>query len=292
MGSPGFDRTVFVKRQQQKERPPGPPLLGILLFVVVVVVVAAVGYKYIEANGMPELGDLGGSGNSANPTAAPDLTQIVTKLEQIEQRLERLEKRRASTPAAGENQPASANPALNPRPNELSTSSASGRRATSSKPLDPAEARRLAELQRKYGSLEAGVQADRERWDATTDRVTETVVELGEQRSELAGTRERVEQLWERFEREPIAFDLQKRSDKQRVGPLWLWLRKTDRKNHRYTMRVFADDKWIELKDRALLEPVELYLAEVPVPFELVITRIDDDEVSGVLGVPRQLPPR
>ena len=85
------------------------------------------------------------------------------------------------------------------------------------------------------------MQADRERWDATTDRVAGTVVELGEQRSELAGTRERLEQLWERFEREPIAFDLQKRSDKQRVGPIWLWLRKTDRKNHRYTMRVFAD---------------------------------------------------
>lgn len=292
MGSPGFDRTVFVKRQQQKERSPGPPLLGILLFVVVVVVVAAVGYKYIEANGMPELGDLGASGSNANPTAAPDLAQIVTKLEQIEQRLERLEKRRASTPAAGENQPASPNPASDPQRNAPTPSSSSARRAASSKPLDPAEARRLSELQRKYGSLEAGVQADRERWDATTDRVAETVVELGEQRSELAGTRERVEQLWERFEREPIAFDLQKRSDKQRVGPIWLWLRKTDRKNHRYTMRVFADDKWIELKDRALLEPVELYLAEVPVPFELVITRIDDDEVSGVLGVPRQLPPR
>jgi len=291
MGSSGFDRSVFVKHQQQKERRPGPPLLGVLLLVVVVAVVAGVGYKYIEANGMPALGDMGVSNSNSNPISDPDLAQIVSKLEQIEQRLERLERRRGSAPAAAESSPAGSTPSSNPRPNQP-TSSSSARRAASSKPLDPAEARRLAELQRKYGSLEAGVQADRERWDATTDRVAGTVVELGEQRSELAGTRERLEQLWERFEREPIAFDLQKRSDKQRVGPIWLWLRKTDRKNHRYTMRVFAEDKWIELKDRALLEPVELYLSEVPVPFELVITRIDDDEVSGVLGVPRQLPPR
>lgn len=288
MGSPNFDRTVFVKRQQQKERSPGPPLLGILLLVAIVVLVAFGGYKYIKANGMPALGDVGGS----SPNSNPDLAQIVDKLNDIEQRLERLEKRRATAPATAENPLASTNPSSSPRSNEPSSSLSSGRRTVSSRPLDPAEAKRLAELQRKYGSLEAGVQADRERWDATTERVAGTVTELGEQRSQLAGTREKVDQLWERFEREPIAFNLQKGGDKQRVGPLWLWLRKTDRKSNRYTMRVFADDKWIELKDRALLEPVELYLAEVPVPFELVITRIGDDEVSGVLGVPHQLPPR
>ncbi len=293
MGSPGFNRQAFVTRQERTPR--GSNSLGALLLLVAGIGVIGVGgYAYTQAGGnLPDFN---------LPGAESDQGAVAARLDELEQRLERLEKRRGLTPPAtpephetdGKDEPAvkgepAAAPGTAPAANLKSGEPRANDPASPKAP--PVDSRRLAEMQRRYSSLEAEVSADRQRWNATTDRVTDTVAELGEQRGELADQRQRVEKLWQRFERVPVQFELDK-SGKQRVGPVQLWLRRTDQKNHRYTLRVFADDKWIELKDRALLEPVELYLAEVPVPLELVVNQITEDRVQGVLGVPRALPPR
>lgn len=291
MGSSGFNRQAFVARQPNYQRPSNP-IGGLLLFLFVVVLVGAGGYYYLQSNGSFPL-DLSAAASDS------EVSKIAAKLDEIEKRLDRLEKRsrvRSSSDAAEEKDAetvSSETPA--PAPVKGSSAGKSGGPAFENavKPTGSAEKKdRPAANPAGNSQLKAQLNESQEKWDAATDRIADTIVELGEQRGKLAQQEQRLDKIWERFERVPVAFELAKRNGKQRVGPVSLWLRGTDQKNHRYTMRVLVDDKWIELKDRALLEPVELYMARIPAPLELVVKEIGDDQVSGVLGVPQEIPQR
>jgi hypothetical protein len=274
-----IDRQVFAK-QASRVPSPSPSLGGLLLFAAGMGLIGFLAYKYVEANGMPALG----AGES-------DLDAVVRKLEEIEQRLDRLEKRRApaaAEPIASASASTTADPSSSPGLPTGSTASPSGRRGGSSASGNPPYDKRLAGLERDQRSLEDHVASNREAWEASTDRIGSTVQELGTQRGELARQRESLSRLMEHFERTPLLFDLKKSMGRQRVGPVWLWLRSTDHKAGRYTLRVIADDKSIEMKDRALREPVEFYLTNGTVPLALVVNEIYPDRIVGTLAVPEE----
>lgn len=130
----------------------------------------------------------------------------------------------------------------------------------------------------------------REVWEATTDRLGRAVGELGAQRAEIARNRERLGQFLINFERTRYSFQLGGNSGSVRVGPIWLQLRDTNRKKQRYTLGLFLDDRWVEVKDRTLHEPVEFYLSDNTLPLELVITQIGSGQVTGHVSVPKQAP--
>jgi hypothetical protein len=114
----------------------------------------------------------------------------------------------------------------------------------------------------------------------------DAVGELGYQRRELTTTQEAVEQIQRTFERTRVPFDIRKNSGRQQVGPIWMDLRNVDRSAQRFTMRLFFDDQWVEIKDRVLGERLEFYIREFTNPLELVVSEIRRDQVLGQLGVP------
>ncbi|MGH9787796.1 MAG: hypothetical protein ACRD4U_03725 [Candidatus Acidiferrales bacterium] len=278
----GINRQAFVRQHEEKRREPN--LLAPLFFVIVGLgLLGVAGYMYVRANGMPEFG-----------SPQPDLSEVVARLEEIEQRLGELEKRRSSAPARPPQETASApapvggsSPAAAPASQSSAPKPAagvvSGEPATSDK--------EVAELRDRVRSLHGDVAQAREAWDASTDQLGTVAGVLSKQQSEIESNRQRLMSLSDRFERTPIAFDLRK-NNRQRVGPIWLSLHKTHEKTQRYTLRAFIEDKSIELKDRALLEPVELYLSEATTPLELVVTDIQDERVSGILRVPKPVSSR
>jgi len=67
-----------------------------------------------------------------------------------------------------------------------------------------------------------------------------------------------------------------------------LQFRGVDAKKRRYTVRVFVDDQWVEVKDRALLEVVQLSVSDVNTPIKIVATQIRRNEVVGYLAVPKK----
>jgi hypothetical protein len=296
MGSGGFNRKAYVRQQGGPQRKSSGALGGLLFILLIAIlgVLGFAGYKYVEANGLPDLG--------LEPSEPKDdMATVVAKLEEIEQRLARLENgRRAGSEASpsSESGTVSNGPAKSvesPKSGGLQTggtpssrSQPSGRQPTRSGVSD----REAAYAARQHDKLADQVEANQERWDATSDRLTDTVTGLNEQRRESAEQRARLNKLWERFQRVPIDFALNKRDGKTRVGPVHLWLRKSDVKRHRYTLRVLVDDKWVEFKDRALMEPLEIYLRDVPVPVELLVSEIGRDRIGGTLGVPELLPDR
>ena len=111
--------------------------------------------------------------------------------------------------------------------------------------------------------------------------------ELGEQRRALDSAQETLGQIQRNMERTYLPFDLSKNTGRQRIGPIWLDLRRTDRRAQRYTMRLFFDDRWVEMKDRVLGERLEFYISGVSLPLELVISEIRKDQVVGKLGLPK-----
>jgi len=283
---PQFDRQVFVQRQAPAPRQ-SSSVPGLLLLIVVAVVIGLGAYALIKGGHLPLL-----------PPENPDLTQIAQKLDEIEKRIEQLEKRRKAEPAPppAKNEPTPpSTPAASPPPQAEVRVDPGTRRQRDFTPANPAQEkrlgeqdRRLAEMQKDVGTIRGDVAAGREAWEATTDRLGSVSGEVSSQRGEITRNRQSLNQLAARFERTRLPFRLQKRAGAQRVGPVWLELGGTDSKKQRYTMRLFVDDKWVEMKDRALHEPVEFYVGGGSTAAELVVSQIYKDEVVGYLALPQE----
>jgi hypothetical protein len=144
------------------------------------------------------------------------------------------------------------------------------------------------EREQALSSLRGDVAANRQEWTATADRLGNVVGELNSQHQEIVRNQESLEQLEEHFERDSVPFTLRKDGTRQQVGPVRMLLESTDTKNSRYTMRLFFEDRWIELKDRALHEAIQFYDPEGEVALELMVSRIAKEAVVGRLALPPQ----
>ena len=72
-------------------------------------------------------------------------------------------------------------------------------------------------------------------------------------------------------------------------GDITLLLKNSDVKKNRYTVQVMADDKLTEKKDRNINEPVQFYTARGGrIPYELVINKVDKNEIVGYLSTPKE----
>jgi len=245
-----------------------------------VVLVGGLGYLFIRSGGLSAVS----SGDDSQ------LAQVAQRLDEIEKRLDELEKRRRPASAEPAKPEAKENPSGSPAaPPPVRVAPAATRpRAEGSPAPNVVYDRRISGLEQDVNTLRGDVTASREAWEATTDRLADTAGELGEHREEMARLREHVNQLAQRTERSYVTFNLRKGSDRQRVGPVWLVLRGTDVKNQRYTVRLFVDEKWVEMKDRAAHEPVEFYLSGVQLPLEVVVSDIGKDWVLGYLSMPKE----
>ncbi len=128
--------------------------------------------------------------------------------------------------------------------------------------------------------------------DQTGSELKRTVGDLGVVSGEVATNSKELAVLKQLGEREYLEFDLAKSKDPQRVGDVWLTLKKTDEKHNRYTLVVLADDKVVEKKDRTINEPVQLYLSGSRLPYEIVINEVKKDQVIGYVAVPKVRAPR
>lgn len=268
---PEFDRQAFITPVEAR-RPPSSAV-GPLLFILFVLGLAgAATYLHVRGKGVPALAF----------NQEPSYAELTARVEELEKRLERVEKRRSARPPAtlAKNAGATSSPpSTDPKPAKTAIS-VSPPRATN----DARHSRSGGDVRAVQAELDAAQQA----WDAAAERIGETVGELGAQRKEIDQTKSRLEELSERAERTRVSFQVQRHQSRLRVGPVWLKLRGLDSKRQRYTMNVFLDDKWVEVKDRVLLEPVELYLPAFRIPLELVVSEIYSDRVTGFLLLPKE----
>jgi hypothetical protein len=106
----------------------------------------------------------------------------------------------------------------------------------------------------------------------------------------IAKTHEELVALAKRGERSYFEFDLTKSKDFQRVGPLTLSLRKADTKHKSYDLQMIVDDNQLTKKHVNLYEPIWIHTENESQPVQVVVNRVDKNEVHGYVSAPKYKP--
>ena len=284
----GFDRRGYMAMTRDPEPESrfsslGADLARPLLAAAVVGVLIYGGYKLVTST------------NAAVDASARNaqLVQVGQRLDDLERRLDQFEKERKPPKESFKaGSPSTSAPAPKPAAPEhhLSFSRPISTPSTPSSPdVSTPQAPPVTDSaqQDELNALRADTVSGEQKWEATADRLGSVVGELDSQRDAIVRDQARLDELAARFERNSQPFRLDKTSDQQQVGPVWLRLQSTDPRNQRYTMRLAIDDTVVELKDRALHEAVQFYASGGRLTFELVVSQIGKDVVSGRLVLPQ-----
>ncbi|HLJ24304.1 MAG TPA: hypothetical protein VKT71_09380 [Candidatus Acidoferrales bacterium] len=287
-----FDRQAFV--------PPPDPAAGrasqttkLILAMVAFAVIAFLGYELITR--------VARESASAND---PALASLDVRLSGIESRLEKLEaakktaaplrkedaepKADAAKPEAQSAAPAKPGVKTVYQVSFAQTQHPNGApAAVAPADPDPAIARRMAALQQGLGNLESNEAANREAWQATTNRIADMAGQVGSQGADIVRSEGELQQLLARSEMEAIPFELLRGSNPQPVGPVSLVLKSSNPKKQLYTLCVYMQPSCIDLRDRALHEVVQFVVVRNGAPLEVIATKITKDGMLGYLEVPR-----
>jgi chromosome segregation ATPase len=146
----------------------------------------------------------------------------------------------------------------------------------------------VEEVRTAVGGVRTDVDANRSDLVATRDKLDRTVGDLGVQSGLIARTREELEILRRRGEKNYHEFALAKGQPVQ-VADISLQLKKSDPKRSKFTVDVIADDRRIEKKDRTMLEPMQFYTGKDRKLYEVVVFGVDKNKVTGYLATPKEL---
>lgn len=145
------------------------------------------------------------------------------------------------------------------------------------------------EQRQQIEGVRSDVAATRSDLEATKQKLESTIGDLGVQSGLVARTREDLEALRHRGDRNYYEFTLMKGKQSTRVSFVNLQLKKANAKKGTYTLNVIADDRAIEKKDRTLFEPLQFYTGRDRQLDEVVVFTVDKNKVSGYLSTPKQL---
>lgn len=179
-------------------------------------------------------------------------------------------------------------------------------------------ARRTAELQRQQRSAEsrlaeqgkqlgqvsgevagvkgdvAGVRGDvgtvKTDLETTKSRLERAIGDQGQMSGLIARTRDDLEYLKHKGDRNYYEFTLTKAKHATPVSTVSLQLKKADPKRGKFTLNVIADDRTIEKKDRTVYEPMQFYTGRDRMLYELVVFTVQKDKVTGYLSTPKTAP--
>src|SRR5919206_148457 len=124
----------------------------------------------------------------------------------------------------------------------------------------------IVELRGRVAGLEKGQQAN--------------ALAIKDQSGLIAHTRDDLEYLKHRGDRNYYEFTLKKGAHPTPVSTVSLQLKKADQKKSRFTLNVIADDRTIEKKDRSISEPLQFITGRDRTLYELVVMSVDKDKVS------------
>ncbi|MCI0352094.1 MAG: hypothetical protein L0Z53_21960 [Acidobacteriales bacterium] len=137
-----------------------------------------------------------------------------------------------------------------------------------------------------FKSDSASLRADLE---ATKAKLDQTIGDLGVQSGLIAHTRDELQVLKHRGDRNYYEFSLAKGKSTP-VATISLELRKANPKKSKFTLNVMADDRTIEKKDRTANEPLQFYTGRERMLYEIVVNSVEKNRVVGYLATPKSAP--
>ncbi len=126
--------------------------------------------------------------------------------------------------------------------------------------------------------------------EATKAKLQSAIGDLGVQSGLIAHTRDDLEYLKHRGDRNIYEFTLKKGDKAKPVSTISLQLKKVDAKKGKFNVNVIADDRTIEKKDRTVMEPLQFYTGRDRSLYEIVVMTADKNSVSGYLSTPKNIP--
>ena len=148
----------------------------------------------------------------------------------------------------------------------------------------------VASVKTDVGGVKTDVASTKTELEATRAKLESTIGDLGLQSGLIAKTRDDLETLKHRGDRNYYEFSLIKGAKAQPVATVSLALKKTDPKKGKFTLDVTSDDKTIEKKDRNVSEPIQFYSGRDRLLYELVVWSIDKKKATGYLSTPKNAP--
>jgi len=148
----------------------------------------------------------------------------------------------------------------------------------------------VAGVKTDVGGVKTDVASTKADLEATKARLQSTIGDLGVQSGLVANTREDLEVLKHKGDRNYFEFTLVKGAKSQPVSTVGLQLKKTDPKKGKFTLNVTSDDRTIEKKDRNVSEPIQFYSGRDRMLYELVVWSVDKNKATGYLSTPKSAP--
>jgi outer membrane murein-binding lipoprotein Lpp len=148
----------------------------------------------------------------------------------------------------------------------------------------------VSNVKTDVGGVKTDVASTKTELQATIAKLQSTIGDLGVQSGLIANTRQDLEVLKHKGDRNYYEFTLVKGASPQPVGTISLQLKKTDPKKGKFTITVTADDRAIEKKDRNISEPIQFYTGRDHMLYELVVWSVDKKQATGYLSTPKNAP--
>jgi uncharacterized protein YlxW (UPF0749 family) len=148
----------------------------------------------------------------------------------------------------------------------------------------------VAGVKSDVGGVKTDVASTKAALEATNAKLQSAVGDLGVQSGLIANTRDDLEVLKHKGDRNYYEFTLLKGAKPQPVATVSLQLKKADAKHGKFTMNVTSDDKTIEKRDRNISEPIQFYSGRNHLLFELVVWTVDKNKATGYLSTPKSAP--
>src|SRR5579862_664798 len=148
----------------------------------------------------------------------------------------------------------------------------------------------VAGVRTEVGGVKTDVASTRTDLEATKAKLERAIGDLGIQSGLIARTRDDLDVLKHKGDRNYTEFTLTKQKHPTPVATVSLQLKKTDPKRSKFTLDVVADDRTVEKKDRTANEPIQFYSGRDHQLFELVVWTVDKNKISGYLSTPKGAP--
>ena len=148
----------------------------------------------------------------------------------------------------------------------------------------------VAGVKTELGGAKTDIAATRTDLEATKKKLESAIGDLGVQSGLIAHTRDELEYLKHRGDRNIFEFTLKKGTRPTPVSTVSLQLKKVDAKKGKYSLNVVADDRTIEKKDRTVNEPLQFYTGRDRMLYEVVVMNANKDQISGYLSTPKNAP--
>jgi hypothetical protein len=254
-----------------------------VLFGVAVVYVALSMYFLFEMHG--RIGKLESAQQAANQEAATHNAAIMKRLGMTEANVEQAQQSLQSK--LGQTQKEVA----------VRTSQLARQQQASEQKLRQESEQKISAVAGEVGGVKtdvAGAKTDiaatRSDLEATKSKLERAMGDLGIQSGLIAHTRDELEVLKHRGDRNYFEFTLRKGESPKPFSTVSLQLKKVDQKKGKFTMNVLADDRTIEKKDRTLNEPMQFYTGRDKSLYEVVVFSAEKNSITGYLSTPKGAP--